>query len=157
MKDKELIWLQLEYSWRWFEFHAEQRLKAFYYFLIIVGFLWYGYSSNFIQNSCFLKILLCLVGMGISLAFLRLEKRNENLVDFARTELDKLDIEIAVEIRKKDKQDKEKKYCVPISHSFWLKFIYVTSLLIFFLFFLYDFQNIRICECIQKCFCMPRL
>lgn len=147
MKDKELTWLQLEYSWRWFEFHAEQRLKAFYYFLIIVGFLWYSYASDFIRSENFLKILLCLVGMSISLAFLCLEFRNEHLVNFARDELDKLDTEIETEIRRKDKEDKRKFF---ITHSFWLKVIYISSLLIFFILFLKDSKIIKIFECIQK-------
>jgi len=154
MEEKELTWLQFEYSWRWFEYHADQRLRAFYYFLIIVGFLSYGYTNQFIQPDCFLKVVFCLMGIFISLAFLRIEKRNENLVQFAREELDKLDIKIDVEIRKNDEQDKKRKYYVPISHKFWLNFIYIGSFLIFLLLFLKDVKIFKIFECIQKNFCL---
>jgi len=94
------------------------------------------------------------MGIFISLAFLRIEKRNENLVQFAREELDKLDIKIDVEIRKNDEQDKKRKYYVPISHKFWLNFIYIGSFLIFLLLFLKDVKIFKIFECIQKNFCL---
>ena len=111
--------MRFTYSWNWFKYHAQQRLIAFHYFLIIVGIIGVGYIQS--GRDIFLKSLLCFLGMVISFAFFKLEIRNEGLVNFARDELDKLDDDIGVEIRKKDKQEKEKQYKVPISHRFWLR------------------------------------
>jgi hypothetical protein len=35
---------ELDYAWDWFKYHASQRLTAFNFFLIMVGFLLVGYA-----------------------------------------------------------------------------------------------------------------
>src|SRR5262245_11862963 len=81
----------LTYAWNWFNYHANQRLTAFHYFLIIVGFLVAGYIPCFEKNFYGLQVVLGFVGFLISIAFLALDARNEQLVNDGRDALRKLE------------------------------------------------------------------
>ncbi|MFA6170321.1 MAG: hypothetical protein WCW67_08395 [Candidatus Margulisiibacteriota bacterium] len=81
--------LKFKYAWNWFKYHAVQRYSSFYYYLIIIGALAYGY----IQGNCAprIKLIISLFGVIVSLAFIFIEKRNADLVDCGRLALDALE------------------------------------------------------------------
>jgi|GEM_PF-63341 len=114
-----------KYAWKWFEFHADQRLRAFYYYLIIIGALSWGYLSN--ENST--GRLIAFLSAIMSIAFLMLEIRNANLINLGRKELRRLEFTPSVNDYNAYKIHKGLLNHL-ISHEFWLRFIY---LLIFFI------------------------
>lgn len=143
-KDKEL-----EITWNWFKFHANQRFTAFYYYLIIIGALAFGYLQCF--NGCEqVKVLtpfLSLSGLLVSVAFLCIEIRNVELVNIGRktlrdlgykpTIIDGIYVNDAINGKltpdqiseyKKIKEESLKPGKIPreyILHEFWFRFIYL--------------------------------
>jgi hypothetical protein len=117
----------IETTWKWFEYHADQRLHAFYYFLLIIGALGYGYVYCLTQITTNLSVYgfapsIALLAAVISVAFLFIEIRNLNLVNIGRDELVRL--KFPASIINKDKYDGS--ICERLSsHSVWLRFIYL--------------------------------
>ncbi len=71
---------ELDYAWGWFQYHASQRLTAFNFFLVIVGFLLVGYAQAVDHRWQAFGIALGAFGAVVALAFLALDVRNEELV-----------------------------------------------------------------------------
>src|SRR2546428_4765369 len=80
-----------EYAWGWFEYHAGQRLVAFRFFLIFLGVLVLGLGNSLKDGNVSLASAIAVAAAFISLAFLMLEIRNEQLVKLGRTALSKLE------------------------------------------------------------------
>jgi hypothetical protein len=139
----------MTYAWNWFSYHANQRLTAFHYFLIIVGFLVAGYITCVEKKLYALQVVLGFVGVLISVAFLALDARNEQLVDDGRDALRKLEqalamgqgIHTADYLRVKDAPMGEILFNVRaesligmrirISHGFWLEWIERVAMVLF--------------------------
>ena len=70
----------LDHAWNWFQYHAAQRLTAFNFFLVLVGFLLVTYAQavhyGWTQVGCAIGIL----GALVALAFWALDVRNEELI-----------------------------------------------------------------------------
>ncbi len=115
--DQEKTPAILTYAWNWFSYHANQRLTAFHYFLIIVGFLVAGYTTSLDKQLYTMQAAIGLVGVLISIAFLALDIRNEQLVDDGRDALRKLEQALEMEkglhsadyLRPEEKEDLVKK------------------------------------------------
>ena len=75
--------LKLEYGWRWFSFHAKQRVTMVYFFLLASGVLANAYALLLRDDDIdhVLPIGIAAVGFICSLVFLGLEARNRQLVD----------------------------------------------------------------------------
>lgn len=149
----------LTYAWNWFSYHAQQRLTAFHYFLIIVGFLIAGYITSLENDLYVVQAILGLVGVLISIAFLALDVRNTQLVDDGRDALRKIEKALNMEtgIHRADygrakkallrelllddwlKTSSQRK--IRISHGFWLRSIERVALLLFFAAFLVGVWN----------------
>lgn len=152
---------KIKAAWKWFEFHADQRLRAFYYFLLIMGALSWGYINCLLNYSQKLEVVTHVIpffGIIVSLAFLFIEIRNVELVNIGREVLAALDFPPSV-IDSKDppdryeiiktkvlndavgNQNKTWHWIVPIvrpvvRHELWLRFIYLTSLIFSIVLFL---------------------
>jgi deoxyribose-phosphate aldolase len=135
--------IAFKYAWDWFSYHANQRLNAFHFFLIIIGFVVVGYFKSMELEQVYFSFLICLFGALASIAFWFLDIRNEELVNCGRYALDELEEQFGLKIRKCDDQRVcLKKSLDPIScrfptnwlsiavaHRFWLRLIMlVTSL-----------------------------
>lgn len=94
--------LRLEYAWKWFSYHAQQRLTAFHYFLIVVALLTTGYITAVDKQLESIQIVICILGVLISVAFLALDIRNEELVNDGRAALRKLERAIDLKIHRAD-------------------------------------------------------
>ena len=94
--------LRLEYAWKWFSYHAQQRLTAFHYFLIIVALLTTGYVAALDKELESIQIIICILGVLISIAFWALDIRNEELVNDGRAALRKLERAIDLDIHRAD-------------------------------------------------------
>lgn len=145
MNEDKKLELQYKYAWDWFQYHAQQRLVAFRYFLIIVGALFVGYQKCLEENGQpKLKLFICLFGFLFSFAFYFLEIRNEELVNCGRDSLDKIEKDIGLTIREDDENRKhlkkpwllkklmpEKWFNLITKHKFWFRVIYLISGFIF--------------------------
>jgi hypothetical protein len=80
-----------EYAWDWLKYHAGQRLTAFQFFLVFIGFVITGFSSGIKEGNLVFAQAVAGFGAFISFAFFMLELRNEQLVDIGRNALDYLD------------------------------------------------------------------
>jgi hypothetical protein len=115
-----------DYAWKWFEYYAGQRLAAFRFFLIALGIVLYAFHPNEIHGNSIL--LRCLAGLGafLSIAFLALEVRNEQLVNIGRNALRQ--IENSAEFKDMPKEIKllhiDKDICCFIRHKFWYRLFY---------------------------------
>jgi hypothetical protein len=73
--------LQLDYAWKWFSFHADQRVKMFNFMLIVFGIFATAIVSavNYHLPAGFIAAL-CIVAGVLGLIFPRLDRRNRDLV-----------------------------------------------------------------------------
>jgi hypothetical protein len=93
----------LDYSWKWFSYHADQRLKAFNYYLVIVGVLVVGYLKCLELGLRWPAAVIAGFGAIVSLAFWILDIRNTELVNYGRAALEELEPKFNVAIRTEDK------------------------------------------------------
>jgi hypothetical protein len=70
-----------EYAWNYFAFHAEQRLKTFHLYLILVAVIIAGFITalNYTEDHSWLSVFGFLL-MFLSILFGRLDIRNKQLV-----------------------------------------------------------------------------
>ncbi len=90
-KCPELTTLRLDYAWKWFEFHASQRITMFSFFLIVGGILANAYVAAATNGPWFSACAVGIVGTLASVSFIFLDCRNRQLVKLAEDVL--VDIE----------------------------------------------------------------
>jgi len=86
--------LQFDYAWRWFEFHANQRMTMFYYYLIIVGILANAVVTSYKENYSGIRIAVGVMGIFTSLASLFFDIRNRGMTKEGEDILEKLETEV---------------------------------------------------------------
>ena len=111
------------HAWEWFKYHADQRLRSFYYFLITVGALSVMYSQPSSNNS--LRSILPILGAFICFVFYLLDIRNEELINNSKSILEKLQNPTVPII------ENDSKYLPIFRHSFLIKFVYITIMIFF--------------------------
>lgn len=123
----------LDYAWKWFEYHAGQRLVAFRFVLVILGALLVGLTSSLKDRNVPLASLISGIGLFISFAFLTLEIRNEQLVNLGRAALravegseDFQNLPLELRLLQRDQTRR-----LLLSHKFWFIFIYVACMVVF--------------------------
>lgn len=144
--------IQYRYSWDWFKYHAEQRLIAFRYFLILFGIFSLAYArivisaisdrtetaANAIDDYRVLGFIVALVAAFVSVGFWLLEVRNYELMTCGRKALLDFEKKIGVSIRQDDEKRKHLKQAVGIfscffdwsplhtitTHKIWLRLFY---------------------------------
>jgi hypothetical protein len=77
----------LDYAWKWFQYHAGQRMLAFNFLLVLMGALSVGYFKAHESGSHVPAAIVAFLGAGVTLAFLLLDWRNEDLVQLGRDAL----------------------------------------------------------------------
>lgn len=78
--DKTADETALEYGFKWFEFHAQQRTTTFNFYLIIYSGLAAAISFLLKEKIQFGSILFSLMMIGISILFWQLDVRNRQLI-----------------------------------------------------------------------------
>jgi hypothetical protein len=77
----ELQKLQFDYAWKWFSFHADQRIKMFNYMLVVFGIFAAGVVNALdkeLPNVA--TAILCFIAAALALIFSLLDRRNRDLV-----------------------------------------------------------------------------
>jgi hypothetical protein len=74
--------LQFDYAWKWFSYHADQRVKMFNFMLVVLGIfataIVSAMGSGQVRHG--LIAVLCFVAAGLALIFVLLDRRNRDLV-----------------------------------------------------------------------------
>lgn len=122
-----------EYAWNWFEYHAGQRLTAFRFFLVFLGALIVGFSTGLKDGNLFFAQVVGWFGAFISLAFLVLEIRNEQLANVGRDALmhleqsdESLRVQPKLQLLHVDRGRNRW-----LSHKYWFRAIYLMCILLF--------------------------
>lgn len=87
----ELLKLRLDYAWKWFSFHADQRTKMFNFMLIVVGIFATAIVGAYKEEMFVVAISLCVVSGFFALVFTRLDRRNQDLVALGQDVLRELE------------------------------------------------------------------
>ncbi|MHC4687608.1 MAG: RipA family octameric membrane protein [Planctomycetota bacterium] len=90
---EDLLKLRYDYAWKWFEYHANQRVTMFNYFLIITGILSNAYVGLLKEGLLEIAMALGSLGALTSVGFFLLDWRNKQLVDMGEDVLEKLERE----------------------------------------------------------------
>ena len=78
--DQTLLQLQIDYAWRWFALHAQQRVTMFNYFLVASGILANAYGLLLQAKFWEAAIAAAIIGFLVGVASLGLDARNHQLV-----------------------------------------------------------------------------
>jgi len=131
--------LAYKYAWDWFQHHAKQRYSSFYYFLLIMGALAYGYIQT--NSSVQYKVVIGIMGLVISFAFLMIEKRNNMLVNDGRAALEYIEKKYKpfknINIRAIEKQREKCFLCKFITHIVWFRIVILALMIMSILAILY--------------------
>lgn len=79
-EDLELLKLRLDYAWKWFSFHADQRTKMFNFMLIVLGIFANAVVGAVTGGMPRLAFWLCVVSSVLAFVFALLDRRNRDLV-----------------------------------------------------------------------------
>lgn len=82
------------YAWNYFDFHAKQRTTMFNFFLLFTGLFVNAYVTVFKENLYLLSTILALFGAVLTVIFVFLERRNEELVHIAENVLESLESDV---------------------------------------------------------------
>jgi hypothetical protein len=88
----ELDKLQFDYAWKWFSYHADQRVKMFNFMLIVFGiFATAIVSALGSKQQPWFTAILCFIGAALAAIFIGLDSRNERLLRLAEEVLTDLE------------------------------------------------------------------
>lgn len=156
-EEPELLKIKMDYAWNWYSYHANQRMIAFRFFLIIIGILIIGLLQ--VINSNPQQINLCALisfsGVVISLSFWSLDIRNYELVLYASSDLKNLENKVGLRISGNEEKrecfkesinsirDSKKiknfvnKFNYIFKHKFIIRKLYLFSTILFIITFVY--------------------
>lgn len=90
----DLARLQFEYGWRWFEFHAKQRVSMFNYFLIITGILANAFVVSYTDGHSTIAVGIAALGILASIGFICFDIRNRSMASEGENVLEKLEADV---------------------------------------------------------------
>ena len=76
----ELDKMRFDYAWKWFSYHADQRVKMFNFMLIAFGILGSGGVGALEADRPSVTLFLSVIGIIMSIGFFFLDMRNRDLV-----------------------------------------------------------------------------
>lgn len=90
-KLSDLDKMRLDYTWKWFDFHAKQRMQLFNFFLIITGILASAYASAYDKKLYTMSFAVRLIGTLQAFGFFVFDLRSRELTRYAEDILEKLE------------------------------------------------------------------
>jgi HAD superfamily hydrolase (TIGR01549 family) len=88
----ELSKLRFDYAWKFFSFHATQRTQMFNFMLLLVGILAASLTSTIDKGLVEPAMAVCVIGIIVASIFLKLDRRNRDLVRAAENVLTFLEL-----------------------------------------------------------------
>ena len=85
--EDSLMQMKFEYAWRYFSFHARQRVTMFNFFLVGSGVLGNAYALLLRDQLYWQAGVVAIIGVFVSLVSIGLDVRNEQLVDLGEAAL----------------------------------------------------------------------
>ena len=129
----------LNHAWKWFEYHAKQRLTMIRFYILVIGALGAGigylYENDFYEFSALISVF----GIVSSFSFIRLDQRISDLIkigeDALETEQSKLASETGFETIKMcmSANDKNKRGCYPYSYKQIIRLLLCSAVILFIL------------------------
>jgi hypothetical protein len=137
--------VKMKYAWGWFQYHADQRLKAFNFFLVVFGILIAAYGAAMKEGVSapgkahpyeWFCVGVAICGVVISTGFLFIDLRNTELVQVGRHWLDDLERGLGMQVRQHDRERAHLPGAVgpltgvcmstkwAVKHQFWFRLIY---------------------------------
>lgn len=74
---------QFDYAWKWFEYHAKQRISMFNFFIVGAGVWGTVLARLFVGKQYVMSATVSIIGILISFVFIFLDYRNKILVQVA--------------------------------------------------------------------------
>jgi len=90
----KLLEIRYDYGWKYFDFHAKQRMMMFNFFILFAGILANSYFFLVKESLFETSIGVSILGLGVTFAFIFLDRRNEELVHMAEDVLASLEKDI---------------------------------------------------------------
>lgn len=87
----EIMKLRFDYAWKWFDFHAKQRMQLFNFFVIITGVLATAFATAYDKDLHYVSLAVCLLGSIAAIGFIVFDIRSRELTRYAEDVLDKLE------------------------------------------------------------------
>jgi hypothetical protein len=85
---------RFEYAWKYFDFHATQRTTMFNFFIIFSG-IFISVCAKLLETKHYIFLLIAsVIGLGITVMFIFLERRNEELVHISEEILRTIEKEV---------------------------------------------------------------
>ncbi|MGJ0298450.1 hypothetical protein NG744_05765 [Aliarcobacter cryaerophilus] len=124
MSNQEINDKQLALVWEYFKLHAEQRLKTFHFYIIIITLL-VGSALTILKDKEYTFFIFIGILMSFfSFIFWRLDIRNKELINMAEEEIITLEKEFDAKVFTKDKEKvNNKKLNLGFSFNFNLVFL----------------------------------
>lgn len=162
-----------KYAWKWFEYHAKQRVSMFNFFLLASGVFAHATVSLICEKYFIPAMGLAFIGIIVSFSFLVLDRRNAGLVDMGEDVLRRLEDDSLFPkdfrgldeeekatcrgILKRESDEKKRKTGIQwyIQHKYVLRFIEIVisiCFLILLIFAVYLYFKICIASMISTCF-----
>ncbi len=107
---------RFEYAWKYFDFHATQRTTMFNFFIIFSGILIKACSDLIAKGHDVELLIISMFGILVTIMFIFLERRNEELVYVAEDILHALEEDVLF-------KDFKRKVKWPKQRTFWGKMI----------------------------------
>ena len=130
----------LEYVAKWFSYHANQRLVAFNFFIILLSALCVGIATSIQIGKSVLGIVLSGFGFIFSILFLLLEKRNKELMTYGADTLRKEEAKLPEDFRFNTKREDSKTF---VKHGYVIPFIFWITISVFLFSTIYFCAEIR--------------
>jgi hypothetical protein len=112
---------RLDYAWKWFAYHADQRIRMFNYMLVAFGIFATAIVSAVDKGMVMVSGILCFVGGVLALIFVRLDKRNERLVHLGEDVLGEVEAERLFVDKKKFTAHSAKEKEAPVTFGILLR------------------------------------
>jgi hypothetical protein len=96
------ITVELDHAWKWFEYHATQRMTVFRFYLIMVGAIGAGYIASLKDNDDLIALIIAIFGASGSILFWRLDQRVSDLIKHGEDALSQIEDRLAKSSRIKN-------------------------------------------------------
>lgn len=88
---KDLLSARFDYAWKWFDFHARQRMQLFNFFLIITGVAATAFASAYEKDLHFINLAVSSVGVVSAIGFIIFDIRSRGMTRRAEDILHELE------------------------------------------------------------------